>query len=247
MARCAHVYKDTPKARERNRVGKQCAQFAVNETPYCKFHGGNAEQVIDKARRERYEAEITEAVARETATTPPRTRDQDGTNGFTGLWDENHAMLDPFSLLLWEIRRCGARIEWFDRQIEALGREKDIWWGMTKREKIGAAEFSGTNRTYEARENVLVKMQNEERKRLVALRDEWQNNRFEALKVAGYGAFREAMRNALKVVLNEFEVDLTDEVNQARLRRALETLPDPIPAIEAPTGHELKKVEALRR
>lgn len=221
---CAHIYTDTPKNRERDRVGVRCGAAAVNETPFCKFHGGNSQQVIDKYRNERFE----EAVRQE----------RDAATGFTDLWPESHHLLDPFSLLLWDIRRAGSRIEWFDAQIARLEEEKSIWWGLTKSEEIGASEFAGTNKTYEARENVLVKMQNEERKRLKDLRDQWQDNRFSAAKIAGYGAFRASTTAAIRAIATEFELDLEDEAVQRRLRRALESLPEPIPMIEAPDHQE---------
>lgn len=230
MAQCAHIYRDTPDSREKGRVGRQCGQQGINETPFCKFHGGASEQVIDKYRRERYEAEIAAQAA-----TAVRI------GGFTDLWPESHEMLDPFSLLLWEIRRSGARIEWFDRKIDEIEEEKSIWWGITKSEVIGASEFAGTNKTYEARENVLVKMQNEERKRLQTLRDEWQNNRFEALKIAGYGAFRASMRQAIQALALEFAIDLSDPETQGRLRAVLEALPEPIVGMDAPEVKALNK------
>lgn len=234
-ARCAHIYTDTPKNRDRNRVGKQCGQFAVNETPFCKWHAGNSAQVIDAHRRKRYEAEIAEEADRAVGLSPR------SVGGFTELWAEDHPMLDPFSLLLWEIRRSGARIEWFDRKLDEIKDEKGLYWGLTKQEKINASEFAGTNKTYEARENVLVKMQNEERKRLQALRDEWQNNRFEAAKIAGYGAFRASTRALIAAFLDGFSLDPSDPEVQAVLRAALATLPDPIPMLDAPDGKVLAR------
>lgn len=226
MAQCAHVYRDNPKNVEKGRVGRQCGQVATHETPFCRFHGGNSEQVINHAREERYVREVREEARREV--------------GFTALWPEDHAMLDPFSLMLWEIRRSGARIEWFNAKIEALDKERDLWWGQTKVEDIGASEFRGKNTTYEARENILVKMQNEERKRLTELRNEWMNNRFEAAKIAGYGAFRASMRNAIGAVAAAFEIDLRDPANQEILRTALEGLPDPILGVDAPEVKAIK-------
>ena len=246
MARCAHIYTDAPGNVEKNRVGKQCGQWAVNETPFCKFHAGNSAQVIDAARRKRYEAEIEEqlktavsSVDVEHAANSLNAIEHIG--GFTELWAEDHAMLDPFSLLLWEIRRSGARIEWFDRRLDEIKDQKDYWWGQTKKEVIGATEFHGTNKTYEAKEHVLIKMQNDERKRLQALRDEWQNNRFEAAKIAGYGAFRASTRAMIAAILQAFALDPADEVVQAKLRAALESLPDPIPVLDAPDGKVLDR------
>lgn len=189
--RCEHYFTDTPKNREKGRVGKQCGRPAENETPYCRFHGGNSTQVIAKAQRTKIEREAKAA-------------------GFTDIWPENHRMLDPFTLLLWEIRRSAARIEWYDRKITELEDEKSIWWGLTKMEKVGAAEFTGTNKTFEARANILVKMQDEERVRLKALRDEWQSNRFEAAKVAAMGEFRAQTNIVLRGVLRALGHDPND-------------------------------------
>lgn len=239
MARCEHVYKNTQKSRDLDRVGRQCGGTQVNDTNFCKWHGGASDQVINKARNDRYEAEVAAEVARAVATPVDPAAVKVG--GFTELWPEDHPSLDPFSLLLWEIRRSGARIEWFDRKIDEIEEEKSIWWGISKEEHIGATEFAGTNRTYEARENIIVKMQNEERKRLQGLRDAWQNDKFEALKISGYGAFRATMRQAILAVLTEFDLDLQDPEIQERLRTALNALPEPIPAIEAPTHKETRR------
>lgn len=222
MGRCEHVYKNSERNEALNRVGRQCKQPAINETPFCKWHGGAAPRTVDKFRRERFEAEYAAQMK------------------FTDLWSEEHPMLDPFSLLLWDIRRSGARIEWFDAKLAELEEEKSIWWGITKEESINATEFAGTNKTYEARENVLVKMQNEERKRLKELRDEWQNNRFEAARVAAMGSFSASARQMLASVCGEFGIDISDPEVQARIQRALSALPDPIPA--APPAIKARQV-----
>jgi hypothetical protein len=223
--KCTHVYRDTPKAREKGKVGQRCGKWQVNGTPFCEFHGGANHRTIEKAQRERFEEEIRREAP-----------------SFTEMWAEDHPLLDPFSILLWEIRRSGARIEWFDSKIEAFNEEKSIWWGISKQEEIGAAEFAGTNKTYEARENVLVKMQNEERKRLADLRRQWQDDRFEAARVAGMGAFGAAARAMIAALAQEFDIDLLDEATQLRVQHALEGLPDPIPGMRAlePTENERK-------
>ena len=228
--KCTHIYRDSPKAREKDRVGQRCGKWQVNGTPFCEFHGGNNSRTIEKAQREKFEDEIRREAP-----------------GFTDMWAEDHALLDPFSILLWEIRRSGARIEWFDAKIRAFQEEKSIWWGISKREEIGATEFAGTNRTYEARENVLVKMQNEERKRLSDLRNQWQNDRFEAARVAGMGAFGAASRAMIRALFEEFEIDLMDPEIQLRVQHALEGLPDPVPGMNALAPSEQEKQRQDRR
>lgn len=208
--RCTYVFIDSERNRERNRVGKRCSQPRVNGTDRCKYHGGNTPGKIAKDRLAR------------------------SLEAFTALWPEDHPLLDPFSLMLWEIRRCANRIEWLDLQLEQLSEAKDLWWGETKQEDITASEFGGVNRTFEARETVILTLQAKERDRLNRLTKEWQDHRFEALRIAGYGAFGLAMRNAVKALAEEFGLDLRDEEIQERIRRVLAEQPDPLPAVEAP-------------
>lgn len=215
--RCTYVYRDTPKAREAGKVGQRCGAPKVNGTDRCKFHGGSSPGRIQNAQRARILAEVEAEVP-----------------GFTDMWPETHHLLDPFSMMLWEIRRSGARIEWFDRKLSELEDEKAIWWGKSKEERIGASEFTGVNKTYEAREHVLVKMQNEERERFKKLRDSWQNDRFEAARVAGMGAFGAAARQMIAMLCAEFGIDLSNPEVQARVQHALEGLPDPVPLLSSP-------------
>jgi len=213
MAQCSYHYADTPKNRDLGRVGNQCGNQEEPgdvQTGRCKFHGGRNPALLNKARREKVRAEMAEDL-------------QSGR--FTGLWPTDHELLDPFSLLLWEIRRCGWRIEWYDDAIRRLHEEKDIWWGITKEEEVGATEFAGTNRTYEARENILVKMQNEERKRLFDLTKEWQGNKFEAARIAGMGAFAAAARTMVARLAQELGADLSDPQVQGAIERVLLSQP----------------------
>jgi hypothetical protein len=205
--RCSYHYADTPKNQDLARVGVQCGATAEsNGTHRCKFHGGRNPILVNKARIEAVRREMTADIA---------------TGRFTGLWPSDHELLDPFSLLLWEIRRCGWRIEWYDAKIRELQQEKDIWWGITKEEQVGATEFVGTNRTFEARENILVKMQNEERKRLFDLTKEWQGNKFEAARIAGMGAFATATRAMIHALAAELGLDLADPEIQGVIERVL--------------------------
>lgn len=216
--RCTYVYVDSEKNRERNRVGTRCSQPRVNGTDRCKFHGGNSPNKIAADRAIRIENET-----------------RSNLDKFTDLWDEKHPLLDPFSLMLWEIRRSAARIEWFDARMRELTEEKELWWGLVKEEDLEASEFPGRNKTYEARENVILKMQNAERDRLNRLTKEWADHRFEALKIAGYGAFGQAMRRTIKALCEEFGLDMSDHEVRDRIRRVLGEQPNPLPdSIEPP-------------
>lgn len=209
--KCTYVYVDSPKNREKERVGQKCGFWAEdNGTGRCKFHGGRNEALIAATRRARIRAEI------------------EAEPGFVGLWPEDHELLDPFSLLLWEIRRSGHRIEYLSRKIAELKEEKDLWWGKTKQEKISATEFAGVNTTYEAREHVLIKMQNDERKTLFALTKEWQGQKFEAARIAGMGAFAAAAKTLVRNLVEQLGHDLSDPEIQDVIERVLLNQP-PLP------------------
>jgi hypothetical protein len=211
MARCNYHYADNEKNREKNRVGEQCGLGEeVNGFGRCKFHGGRNPAFIAKMRREQVQRDMDADVAE---------------GRFTAIWPSDHELLDPFSLLLWEIRRSGARIEWLDGAIRRLDAEKEIWWGITKEEHVGAAEFAGTNKTYEARENILIKMQNDERKRLFDLTKEWQGQKFEAAKIASMGAFAISTRAMIHALAEALGADLTDEGTQDIVQRVLTSQP----------------------
>lgn len=206
--RCTYHFIDNEKNRGLGRVGERCGRPAEpNGTGRCKFHGGKAPAMIDKVRQAEFEAEIR--------------RDR----RFTDLVPADDARLDPFSLLLWEIRRSLGRIDYLDDKINELAEEKSLWWGMTKQEEISASEFAGTNRTYEARENILVKMQNDERKRLFDMEKEWQSNKFEATKIMAMGEFGTYARLLVTRLVQELGHDLTDQDTQEAIARVLGAMP----------------------
>lgn len=72
-----------------------------------------------------------------------------------------------------EFRRTYSRILWLEAAIGALENEQDLIWGKTKSEDIEAAEFSGTNTTYEARVHIYEDMLRWERKHFLELEKVW--------------------------------------------------------------------------
>lgn len=206
--RCTYRYVDSAKNRDLGRVGKQCGKAAEdNGTGRCKFHGGRAPAMVQTARRR--------AIEREMEADP----------GFNGIWPEDHELLDPFSLLLWEIRRSGHRIAYLDRQMSQLEEERDLWWGQTKREEIGASEFAGVNETFEAREHVYLKRQDIERKRMFDLMKEWQSNKFEATRIMALGEFGQFARLLTTRLVEELGHDLQDQHTQDAIARVLGAMP----------------------
>jgi hypothetical protein len=72
-----------------------------------------------------------------------------------------------------EVRRTMGRIRWLEEQIAGLEDENDLIWGLSKEEDIGASEFGGINRTYEARLHVFEDMLRWERKHYHELLKTW--------------------------------------------------------------------------
>lgn len=91
--------------------------------------------------------------------------------------------LNPFTAFEMEIRRTLGRIAWYDEQLSKLASEDDLIWGKTKEERVHAAEFTGTNTTYEARLHLLEEAQRWERKHLVELERIWLAAGFEREKL----------------------------------------------------------------
>ncbi|MGH3504455.1 MAG: hypothetical protein ACRDQA_26685 [Nocardioidaceae bacterium] len=80
---------------------------------------------------------------------------------------------DPITTFESEFRRTLGRIAWYDDQLSRLASADDLIFGLTKEEQISAAEFPGTNSTYEARSHMLNELQFRERKHLLDLEKVW--------------------------------------------------------------------------
>lgn len=81
--------------------------------------------------------------------------------------------LNPITAFEMEFRRTYGRILWLEEQIAAFTDEKDLIFGLTKEERVMATEFTGTNRTYEARIHVYEEMLRWERTHFLRLESLW--------------------------------------------------------------------------
>lgn len=106
--------------------------------------------------------------------------------------------LNPFTAFEMEMRRTLGRIAWYDEQLAALKDSKDLIWGLTKEERIHAAEFTGTNKTYEARLHTLEEAQRWERRHFLDLEKVWLAAGFEREKI---DLFKDQEARLLKVVM----------------------------------------------
>lgn len=80
----------------------------------------------------------------------------------------NDPEADPVTAFETEFRRTIARIRYYDERLAEL-RDEELGWGKTKEESIDATEYPGTNVTFEARANILLQLQWEERQHLVKM------------------------------------------------------------------------------
>jgi len=182
--------------------GDRCEANATRDSTMCVQHN-------------KVESQRAKAILRRSANA--RLRD------FVELEPEDSELLDPFSLLLWETRRSINKIKFYDDQLLGLSSEKELWWGLVKEEQINATEFAGTNKTYEARQNQILNMQDAERKRLFELFKLWTDTKLEAARIATVGVFKVEANKLIRAVLTEFGIDLVDPENRQRIANVLIT------------------------
>jgi hypothetical protein len=122
--------------------------------------------------------------------------------------------LNPFVAFEMEMRRTLGRIAWYDEQLALLKDADDLIWGKTKEEVVTAAEFTGTNRTYEARLHLLEEAQRWERKHFIELERIWLAAGFEREKI---DLFKAQETRLLKVVIRAIkELGLDPEDDDVR-------------------------------
>jgi hypothetical protein len=129
----------------------------------------------------------------------------------------NSPLLNPIAALEWEYARTIGRIKFYDARLAALREERELWWGKTREESITASEYTGLNTTYEARENMILTLQGEERTRLERLTKLWIDTKFEAARLEVAGVFAGSVNRAVRKVLEALNVDEQD----AEIRRTV--------------------------
>ena len=118
--------------------------------------------------------------------------------------------LNPITAFEMEFRRTLGRIAWYDEQLALLASEEDLIWGRTKKERIGAGEFTGVNTTYEARVNILEEMQRWERKHLLDLEKVWINAGLEQERLSMLKAYSTRVRTYIERAFEALGLDLSD-------------------------------------
>lgn len=140
--------------------------------------------------------------------------------------------LDPISAYEMEYRRTYGRIQWLEEQIAGLEDERDLIYGLTKEEHITASEFTGTNRTYEARIHVYEDMLRWERKHFLELTKLWIRAGLEERKLSIIREYIDFTYSKVQEVASALGHDPRDPaVREVIMRLFKRDLPDQPPAI----------------
>jgi hypothetical protein len=182
---------------------RRCKRPKMAGLSVCYNHGG-----ATKASRRKHErAKVLEAMR---AFVAPITKDD----------PEAH----PLTAFEVEFRRTIGRIRWLDEELAQVARD-ELLWGLTKSEKIGAAEFTGRNETYEARANVLLSEQWKERTHLLAMQRIWIGARLDERKLDIQHAYVKALDQAIQTILSSLGHNTSDPAVRQVVRDALLALP----------------------
>lgn len=130
--------------------------------------------------------------------------------------------LDPLGVFEDEFRRTYGRILWLQDRIGDLKDEKDLIWGVTKEERIGASEFVGTNKTYEARIHVWEEMLRWERKHLLELTKVWVAAKLDTKRLEILREQVDYTKVLIIRALTAFGHDITEPETRAILSRVFE-------------------------
>lgn len=181
---------------KRRSTGEQCRQTARKGTIYCAPHGRSP-----YAKKASERALVLTQMQR-----------------FVKPYEGD---IDPLSAFEMEFRRTLGRIAWYDEQLALLGSERDLIWGVTKEEHVGAAEFAGTNTTYEAKANLLLELQNWERKHLLDMEKVWIGAKLDEQKLNLMRRYVESAYTAVVKAVKILGLDPGDPKVQEALAVAL--------------------------
>lgn len=176
-------------------TGEQCRKAARKGTIWCPTHGN----AFTKEASER--AQVLTAMQR-----------------FVKPYEGD---IDPLSAFEQEFRRTLGRIAWYDEQLSLLSEAKDLIWGVTKEEHVGAGEFTGTNVTYEAKANLLLELQNWERKHLLDMEKVWIGAKLDEQKLHLMRRYVESAYTAVSKAIRALGLDPAEPRVQEALAAAL--------------------------
>lgn len=189
MTKDANPYKQRCAAK--NRDGSPCRNWAMRDGMTCRLHGGASPQARRAAEVRRIERDL-----RNWGTPIPETHELASPG--TGLYHEYRVLIQELEIVRGLIRE--------------LGDAQALFWGKSKEEHIGAAEFAGINETFEARESAYSLVEGKLVERLVKVEQAMSNDHFRAAVLQNADASRALVLRALQRILGSL-----DEETQARV------------------------------
>lgn len=176
-------------AKTRTKDGKvqRCKNPARRGLRFCSTHAG---------RKDRQDAKVAKAKA---LTDMQR---------FVKPYDGD---VDPVSVFEAEFRRTLGRIKWYDEQLARLASAEDLIWGLTKEEQIMASETPGSNKTYEARVNMIEQLQFKERRHLLDMEKVWITAKLDERKLNLMKRYVETSYVAMIETLTRLGLDPADK------------------------------------
>lgn len=187
----------------KSETGEPCGKWAITGLEVCRAHGGATAAAVAKAEAARLTATMVRFAT-------PVERDDPEAN--------------PIEAFMVDYRRTVGRIRWYDEQMAEMT-QKQLIWGRTKKEEIGATEFAGKNTTYEARANILHELQFRERTHLLALSKVWIGARLDERKLDIQRAYVRALDQAIVGILTRLGQDIADPGVRQVVREELLALP----------------------
>lgn len=177
---------------------RQCKRSAKPGLLVCQSHGGSAKKLQEVSAR-----------------TPALTAMQRFVQPYDGP-------LNPIDAFEKEFRRTYGRILWLEDQIAGFEDEKELIYGLVKEEHISAAEFAGTNQTYEARIHVYEDMLRWERKHFLELEKTYIRANLDERRLGVMREYLEGTYVSVTRLLTDLGHDTASPEVRDRLRRMFE-------------------------
>ena len=183
-----------------HRSTELCQLDAVEGLAVCMIHGGGSPQSAQKS----------EAVKLGRAL-----------NAMVTAIPDSDPEANPVTALYEAHKRCVARIRWLEARIAETLDADSLEFGLTKVEEVGASEFSGINRTFEARVPILMQLLQREYTLQVKLTETMAKTQFKAAELAMRAQALDFTAGLAESIATALGHDARSETTRAAIATAL--------------------------
>lgn len=117
---------------------------------------------------------------------------------------------NPLVAFSMEFRRSIGLIHFYEEQLNKLKDEREFVWGKVEAEKVRASEWQGLNEKWAARENIWLKLLNDERERMMRMEKIWLTANLGAQQLELQKRVVSSIDFAMQRVLQKLGVDIRD-------------------------------------